>query len=158
MMSTNPAAGIIKCLGLFLFRKVVFFPEDVDKQLHMPDGEKYRVFRHVRIKRKGHPEAIFIIRFQLKDMDPKTNERFSRLPMLVFMGFKGFTEKYWGVQDDSGKCQGIYYWERYEDALAYSRSVAVRFMTERSLPGSVNFEIHKLPAGNALYELKEEGK
>jgi len=157
-MSTNPAAGLIKCLGLFILRKVIFFPEDVDKFLQMPDGERYRVFRHVRIKRKKLPEALFIIRFQLKEMDPKTNERFSRLPMLVFMGFRGFYEKYWGVQDESGKCQGVYYWQRYEDALAYSRSIAVKFMTRRSLPGSVNFEVHKLPAGSPHYELKEEPK
>lgn len=157
-MSTNPIIGLIKCLGLYIFRRVKLKPEDINKEVKMPDGERYRIFRHVQIKRKQTPRAVFIIRFQLKEMDPKANERFSRLPMMVFMGFKGFTEKYWGVQDDSGKCQGIYYWLRYEDALAYSKSIAVKFMTKRSVPGSVGFEIHSLPVNTPLYVINGECK
>jgi len=69
------------------------------------------------------------------------NIRFSRLPMIPMLGFPGFRGKYWTVEDSTGTCQGLYEWRTLEDAKAYSGSFAVTFMTGRSEPGSVSFEV-----------------
>jgi hypothetical protein len=67
--------------------------------------------------------------------------RFSVLPMMIFMGFRGFREKYWAVDKQTGLCQGLYQWQTLADAENYSTSVAMRFMTRRSYPESVHFQI-----------------
>ncbi|MBC2727350.1 hypothetical protein [Desulfosporosinus sp.] len=87
------------------------------------------------------PEAVFKIRFLPKDMSIKANMKFSRLPMMIFMGFRGFASKFWMVDETSGLCQGLCEWDTFRDAENYSKSIAVKFMTRRSVPGSVTFEI-----------------
>jgi hypothetical protein len=38
-------------------------------------------------------------------------------------------------------CQGVYAWQTVADAQAYAHSIALRFMTGRSVPGSVSHQI-----------------
>jgi len=61
--------------------------------------------------------------------------------MMVFMGFKGFSSKFWCVNKDTGLCQGLYKWQTVKDAENYSKSIAMKFMTRRSYPDSVEYEI-----------------
>lgn len=142
-MGTVPILGLVKTIGLFLSFKVKFHREDINKILEMEDGKKFRVFRHVEIQRsrKADPEAVFVVRFTPENMTVKQNIRFSLLPMMIFMGFKGFRSKYWCVDDTSSMCQGIYQWQTVEDAVQYSNSIAMRFMTNRSIPGTVSSEV-----------------
>ena len=146
-MNTNPIIGFIKTIYLFILGRVKYFPQDAGKEFVMEDGQKFTVFRHIKIKpsmnQKPMPEAIFKIRFKPKNMGIQQNIKFSRLPMMIFMGFTGFRSKYWMVNYETGLCQGIYEWQTYEDALNYSKSVAVRFMTKRSEEESVNYKIIK---------------
>jgi hypothetical protein len=109
----------------------------------MEDGTRFRVFRHVKIRAQQleRPNAVFIVRFRPRNMTVRQNIRFSLLPMMIFMGFRGFREKYWCVNDETGLCQGIYAWQSMEDAENYSKSIAMRFMANRSDPNSVNFKI-----------------
>ena len=106
---------------------------------------KFTVFRHVvirqTIKKHAKPQAVFIVRFQPKNMTVEENKRFSRIPMLVFMGFHGFRSKHWMVDTATGLCQGVYEWDTLRDAENYSKSMALRFITKRSVSGSVSFEI-----------------
>jgi len=75
------------------------------------------------------------------------NIRFSRLPMLIFMGFTGFRSKYWCVDDETGAYQGVYEWQTRADAERYVGSIALRFMANRSLPRSLTYRILERGAG-----------
>jgi hypothetical protein len=57
------------------------------------------------------------------------------------MGFKGFRSKYWCVNEETGMCQGVYEWDKLGDAERYSKSIAVKNMTKRSVPGTVSYRI-----------------
>ena len=139
---TNPVLGFLRTLGLFLAGRVRFHPEDVGLQLETDDGERYRVFCRVVIRREAPPPgALFVVRFTPAHMSVRQNIRFSRLPLLIFMGFRGFRSKYWCVDDRTGACEGVYEWQTPADAEAYVASIAFRFMTNRSIPGSVSHRI-----------------
>ena len=69
------------------------------------------------------------------------NIRFSLLPMMIFMGFHSFREKYWCVNDEIGLCQGVYAWQTMDDARNYSQSIAMQFMTNRTYPDSVQCQL-----------------
>lgn len=151
MIEMSVIKGFLKTLALFATGKVLFIKKSVGREFVMEDGQKFKVFRHVRIKTKysGQPGAVFKIRFKPKNMTVEQNIKFSRLPMMVFMGFTGFRSKYWMVDEKSGLCQGLYEWQTVRDAENYSKSIALRFMTNRSVPGSVSFEI--LPQAEEKY-------
>jgi hypothetical protein len=142
-MGTNPVFGFLKTLVLFLSFRIKFHREDIGKILDMEDGTKFKVFRHVVIKRGNipGPEAVFIVRFIPANMTVKQNIRFSLIPMLLIIGFKGFRSKYWCVNEETGMCQGIYEWQTLSDARNYANSIAMRFMKGRSIPGSVSSKI-----------------
>lgn len=109
----------------------------------MEDGNTFRVFRHVKIRDRhlAEPAAAFVVRFNPRNMTVAQNIRFSVFPMLILLGFHGFREKYWCVNDKTGLCQGVYAWQTIKDAENYSKSIAMRFMSNRSEPESVNFRI-----------------
>ena len=142
-MNTNPILGFLKAILLFGSLRVIFVKEDKNMQIIMEDGKLFRVFRHIKIRdnQLESPKAVFVVRFHPKNMTVQENIRFSVLPMMIFIGFRGFREKYWCVNDETGLCQGIYAWQTVEDAENYSRSIAMRFMSNRSNPDSVNFRI-----------------
>ena len=144
MIKTNPLIGFFRTIMLLLTGRVIFDKASVGKVFTMEDGREFKVFRHVVIRSKsnaGDPQAVFRIRFLLKNMTVEQNERFSKIPMLVFMGFHGFRSKYWMVHEETGLCQGVYEWDTVQDAEKYSRSIALRFITSRSVQGSVSYEI-----------------
>jgi hypothetical protein len=139
---TNPILGLVRTMALLLHGRLRFHAEDVDSVLETDDGRRYRVFRHVVIAcHQSPPEALLIVRFTPAHMSIRANIRFSRLPLLVFPGFRGFRSKYWCVDDATGACEGVYEWQSRADAEAYADSIAMRFMTSRSLPGSVSWRI-----------------
>jgi hypothetical protein len=131
----------LRGLALLVTRRVHFLREDVGRTLTMEDGQRYTVFRHARITAPGEPAGVFIVRFTPAHMSVRTNIRFSRLPMIPLLGLHGFREKYWCVNPETGACQGVYAWQTLADAEAYAASVALRFMTGRSLPGTVSHRI-----------------
>jgi hypothetical protein len=141
-VGTNLFIGFIRTLFLFLAGKVRFMARSKGRRLVMEDGEEFEVFRHVRIvgKTNALPEAVFVVRFQ-PYMSSEKNIIFSLLPMMIFMGFRGFREKFWAVDRKTGLCQGLYEWQTVKDAENYSKSIAVRFMSGRSVPGTVDFRI-----------------
>jgi hypothetical protein len=141
-IDTNPVVGLVRTLGLFLRGRVRFDREEVGKFLEADDGVSYRVFRRVVIRSPAPaPSALFIVRFTVAGMTVEQNIRFSRLPLFIFMGFTGFRSKYWCVDDETGAYEGVYEWQRRSDAEAYAQSIALRFMTNRSIPGSVSYRI-----------------
>ncbi len=127
------------------------------KKLKMNDGAVFQIFKHMVIgnKKCGVKEkgAIFVVRFKLSGMSIEKNERFSWLPIPFFTGLPGFRAKFWMSDKTTGYNQGIYQWKTQQDAINYSKSFAVRFMTARSIPGSVSFNI--IPDEN-IYDYTEK--
>jgi len=158
MFYTNPMYGFIRTLLLFVLGRFDLVKEDKSKKITMDDGKVYTVFRRVIKRSFGNcnkkPEGLFIIRFKPAFMTIEENIRYSRKPMLVFMGFKGFRSKYWTVDYNTGECQGIYEWDTYEDAERYSKSIAVKVMTNRSEKGSVSFKVLKNAEENRNFKIE----
>jgi hypothetical protein len=137
----NVVVAIIRAFVLVLTGRVHFLRHDIGRTLTMEDGERFTIFRHVEVEGSGEPAGVFIVRFTPARMSVRQNIRFSLLPMIPLLGLRGFREKYWCVEPDTGRCQGLYAWQTLADAEAYARSVALRFMTGRSIGGSVSHRI-----------------
>lgn len=154
-MNLNPILALLKTLLLFLTLRVNFIRKDVGRAITMEDGQTFRIFRHVKIRSMDaeSPEGVFIVRFKPKGMAIRQNIWFSLLPMMILIGFNGFREKYWCVDDETGLCQGIYAWQTVEDAENYSKSIAMQFMTRRSDPKSISVRV--LNQGAETYWLFE---
>lgn len=148
-MRTHPV--VIMVVGLFRLAacRYRFVRAAIGRHFVMEDGRVFRVFRRVepRTPRAVPAGAAFVVRFRPAGMDVAANIRFSRLPMVLMLGFPGFRSKYWTVDDDTGLCQGIYEWDSLADAERYAGSVAMRFMAGRSEPGSVSYRVIDQSAG-----------
>jgi hypothetical protein len=131
-------AAVLRALWRLVTGRVHFVRADVGETLTMDDGAQFTVFRHVTVEGPGTPTGAFVVRFTPANMTVRQNIRFSLLPMIPLLGMRGFREKRWCVNRETGACQGIYAWQTAADAEAYAASVAMRFMTGRSLPGSVS--------------------
>jgi hypothetical protein len=111
----------------------------------MPDNTKFEIFRHVIVGNqeslKQEKGAIFIVRFKLAKMSVERNKLFSRFPIPMFIGLPGFRAKFWMCNQNTGYNQGIYQWKTEQDAINYSKSFAVDFMTKRSEKNSISYEI-----------------
>ena len=140
---TNPVIGFIRTCFMFMFRKFQFDDEVVNKKIIMNDGSIFTVFRRVIVKRNKtvEPQAYFLVRFRPRHVTPDENIKFSKKPMMIFMGFSGFCSKIWAVDYKTGLCQGLYEWEKVEDAENYSKSIAMKFMANRSDPDTVIYKI-----------------
>lgn len=143
-MSFNPIYAFITTLSVILTGQIRFKRDDIGKTVQMLDGHRFTVFRHA-IRRpkieKGHEPAVFCVRFHVDGMSPKRNIKFSLIPMLFILGLPGFREKYWMINNRNGDFQGLYEWESEQDARKYANSFAMKFMTKRSVKGSVSYEI-----------------
>lgn len=144
MPHTNPILGLLNTVRLMATGRVRFKRGEVGCVFTMEDGRRFSVFRRVVIavpEGTPDPAAVFVVRFTPARMGPRLNKIFSLLPLLVFMGFTGFRSKYWCVDEKTGMCQGIYEWQTRGDAERYAKSIAMRFMARRSVPGSVSARI-----------------
>jgi hypothetical protein len=142
----TPISSFFRAVG-FLFTGRLKFPRNrVGEVIVLEAGENWVIFRQVVLQvednRPGNPCIIFRPRFHVARMSINQNIRFSILPILFFTGLPGFRSKLWLYEQKSGDFQGIYEWDTLQDAEAYSRSFAMRFMTARSIPGSVSFKIY----------------
>lgn len=106
--------------------------------------KRFKVFRYAYRDNWEDAKARFVVHFQLENMSAKANKRFSAIPMLFLIRFRGFMAKYWLCDEGTGECMGVYHWKTVEDAERYSKSIAMRFMTKRSVEGSVWFDIISL--------------
>jgi hypothetical protein len=84
-----------------------------------------------------------MVSFHLARMSKAANDRFLNLSILFVMGLPGFRSKYWLYDEETGDQQLCYQWDAVADARRYADSFAIKFMTWRSLPGSIYFEIQE---------------
>ena len=144
-MRLNPFLSFVKTLG-YALRGRLHFPKDrVGEVLKMGDKQEFVIFRQAIVDPSQHqpekPGASFRVRFHVAHMSPKQNRLFSLLPIPFFVGLPGFRSKLWMLNEASGDCQGIYEWDTVQDAENYASSFAMKFMTMRSVPGSVSYQI-----------------
>lgn len=149
----NPVRSVFVSTFNFISFRNHFPNGSIGDTLEMNDTTKFKIFRHVVVgkkkKLKEEKGAIFIIRFKLAEMSVDENEKYSRRPIPMFIGLPGFRAKFWMNNSETGYNQGIYQWKTEQDAINYSNSFAVDFMSKRSVPGSISFEI--IPNTN-IYE------
>lgn len=142
-MSLNPFHAFLKTILYFITRKIHFPKKYAGKSVIMTDGQQFKIFRHVAMSTQlnGENPAVFRVKFHLVNMSPERNIRYSLIPMLFILGLPGFRAKFWTLNESNGDFQGIYQWDTFEDAKNYANSFALNFMTSRSVPGSVSYEI-----------------
>jgi len=144
-MRLNPLLSLLRTLGYVLRGRLHFPRNRIGEVITMEDGQEFVIFRQAIVDSIRHqpekPAATFEVRFHVAHMSPKQNKLFSLLPIPFFVGLPGFRSKLWMLNEASGNCQGIYEWDTIEDAKNYASSFAMKFMTVRSAPGSVSYEI-----------------
>ena len=144
MDKMNPAFSVIKVIGYAVTGRLSFPRGLVGKEFLM-DREKWIIFRQVIVKpgkkQPAIPGAIFVPKFHVANMSVRQNILFSLLPMWFIIGLPGFRSKLWMYNPQNGDSAGFYEWDTVQDAENYSHSFAARFMTNRSVPGSVSFRI-----------------
>lgn len=140
-MLFNPFYSLLNTINLLLRRKVHFPKNKIGKAVVMEDGNEFTIFREAIVDKKPHNPAVFKVRFLLSGMTPENNIKFSWLPVPFFIGLPGFQAKVWTLNYKNNYFQGIYQWENEEYAKKYSKSFAYRFMSRRSIHGTVSFDI-----------------
>ena len=146
-MFFNPLYSFFNTLILFLQRKIHFSQDRIGKTIIMDNKQEFTIFREVKIDGKSTGEkidykpALFRVKFLLSGMGTEDNKRFSWIPVPFFIGLPGFRTKLWTINYKNNYFQGIYQWDSREYAEKYSRSFAYRFMSGRSVEGTVLFEI-----------------
>jgi hypothetical protein len=143
---------IAVCIFLFadtfvinILRGKVSFPdENVGKVLTMEDGEKFVILRRLKVSDKDEGidgAAVFKVIFKFKSLELVTNEKLSMIPAPFLIGMKGFREKYWTFNENTGYFQGIYQWETEKIAKSYPDSFIFGLMTKRAKKGTLSYEI-----------------
>ncbi len=146
MNKLGPFYSLWRAIGYFATGRLRFCGERVGDQFLGEKGQRFRVFRYVICKPSSRqpqkPGAVFIPHFHVANMSVKANILFSLISMWFVMGLPGFRSKCWMVDEATGDFSGYYEWDTLEDARNYQHSFAGRFMTDRSIPGSVRFNIY----------------
>ena len=137
------------CLWISMVRLIMgrlrFSKASIGQSLNMEDGEKYQVFRHIRM----HPEKevafpiTFIVRFRFSRLSHRANKITSIMPMFMISGHPGFQMKIYGVNKENGYWAGMYQWESENALEEYKRSIVFRAMKRRAVNGTVTTqELH----------------
>jgi len=145
MKTLNPMSSLLRFLGYVLTGRINFPRECLGQTVVMSDGQKFKIFKHAKLNcppgKEREPLAIFQVRFHVANMTPRQNKMFATIPIPFFVGLPGFRSKFWMLNEETGDFQGIYEWDTINDAENYAKSYAVRFMTGRSVPGTVTWKI-----------------
>jgi hypothetical protein len=141
----NPFICFLITIGNVLRGRVHFPKEHRGKTLRMDDGQVFTIFRHVRLNRsKYNSEAtlpVFIVRFKFAKLSQKANKLMSLIPIPLIVGFPGFREKIWMVNEETGYWQGMYQWESEQTIEDYQQSFVLGMMNKRSVQTSLSCTI-----------------
>lgn len=127
-------------------RKRIHYPEDeLGNLMLMDDSTNYRIFLQIAVLssdgRLKTGAAIFKVIFHASTISSESVEQRTKYTIPFFVGLPGFCNKKFMVNHEDSKFSGVYEWENVESAQAYARSFAVRFMTKRSDPYPIYYEI-----------------
>ncbi len=142
----SPILSIFKTIGYVLTRRLHFPADRVGEKVTGEGGQEFTVFRQVVVDpKKGQPVrpgALLTLRFKVTNMTPGVNRFYSVLPLLLYIGDKGFRSKLFTINSDN--CQSIYEWDTVQDAENYLQSLALKTILLRSVTGSFSSSIQPL--------------
>ena len=143
-LKNNALAYFIRTHYYVLRRKLHFTKDRNGEIVTSSEGKEYVIFRGVTVDPKNNQQensnAILKIQFNFKSGSAKTNKRLSVIPIPFIAGSPGFRSKYWMIHEPSGGFQGIYDWDSVEDIENYKKSFAIKLMSRRAVPETINFE------------------
>jgi hypothetical protein len=135
--------SLLKTVGYALAGRLHFRKQRLGQIVTTEDGQDYTIFREVTVDQPPDqpekPRVVFVLRFRVANLSPKQNQFFSLLPIPLYVGFPGFRSKIYTI--NQSQCQSIYEFDTAQDAENYSQSAALKFITRRSVAGSVSYKI-----------------
>ncbi len=146
ILPLSPILSIFKTIGYLLTGRLRFPNDRVGEKVTGDGGQEFTVFRQVVVDPgKGQPErpgALLTLRFRVTNMTPGVNRFYSVLPLVLYIGDKGFRSKLFTINGDL--CQSIYEWDTVLDAENYLQSLALKTILLRSVTGSFSSSIQPL--------------
>ncbi len=133
--------SLMRFVGLIITGKIKFPKKYTEKWLQMDDGLRFQVFRHMKCSNKefGEKGSIFIVRFKFKKFSHRVNKKASRIPIPLIGGFKGFRDKLWMIDWDTGYWQGVYQWNDESAIELYRKSFVLGIMNNRAIESSLTY-------------------
>ncbi|MFX0202801.1 MAG: hypothetical protein ACFFCW_42395 [Candidatus Hodarchaeota archaeon] len=142
---SNGVYAFLKTHYYLLRRRLHFRKERNGEVVMASDRKEYVIFRGLTVDpRKNQPEkpgAILRVQFEVKGGSARKAKRLSAIAIPFIAGMPGFRSKYWMIHEPSMGIQGIYEWDSVQDAENYEKSLAIKMMKMRAVPGSVSFNI-----------------
>lgn len=149
--SQIPPILMARAIALYLRWRVHFPKSQIGNTVQ--EKEQFIIFRKVVVDPVANqpikPKALFKVYFQFARFSLKANKILSLIPIPFIIAQPGFRSKTWMTGKDTGTFQGLYEWDRVEDAERYWNSFPLKLMKRRSIPDTLKYEI---------IELKEEAK
>lgn len=142
----SPILSIFKTIKYLLTGRIRFPNDRVGEKVTGEDGQEFTVFRQVVVDpgkgQPARPGALLTLRFKVTNMTPGVNRFYSVLPLMLYIGDKGFRSKLFTINGDN--CQSIYVWDTVQDAENYLQSLALKTILLRSVTGSFSSSIKQL--------------
>jgi hypothetical protein len=136
----NPVSSTINTIGFVLTGRLHFPTERIGEVVTDEVGQRFTVFRQVIVDpAKDQPEragAVLTLHFKVTTMSPELNQFYSLVPLPLYIGDPGFRSKLFTI--NGADCQSIYEWDTVQDAENYLRSIALKTILARAVPGSVS--------------------
>lgn len=116
----------------------------IGKTFTNPDGQPFVIFKETVLDPLSsptrRPEAVFRVRFRVK--------RFTFWQHLLiafksplFVTLPGFRSKLWMKNEATCDYQGVYEWDKLEEAQAYVNSESMKVMRWLAIPDGIEWEI-----------------
>ena len=114
-----------------------------------PDGQKFVIFKETILDPatgrpqpgpSTRPEAVFRVRFRVKRF-AFWQQVLIAFKSPLFVTLPGFRSKLWMKNEVTCDYQGVYEWDRLEDAQAYVESELMKIMTWLAIQGGIEWEI-----------------
>ncbi|UCE37452.1 MAG: hypothetical protein JSW00_18675 [Thermoplasmata archaeon] len=133
--------SILRTIYYSIIGKLRFPKKYIGKTVRMEDGSNYKIFRHMKAKRKKKLStgAIFIVRFKFKKSDHKSNMRKSKIPIPMIAGFPGFREKLWMIDYGTDYWQGMYQFDNTSEIEDYKKSFVLGLMNKRAVRSTISY-------------------
>jgi hypothetical protein len=135
-------SSLRKTVEYVLTGRLHFIKQRLGQVVTADNARDYTIFREIIVDRRSDqpekPKAVFVLNFQVTNLSPKQNQFLSLLPIPLYVGFPGFRSKVYTI--NQSYCQSIYEFDTAQDAENYSQSAALKFITRRSVPGSVSYK------------------
>ncbi len=142
----SPLVSIVKTMAFILTGRLHFPDNRVGECIIGEDGLEFTVFRQVVVDPgRGQPTtpgALLTLRFKVTNMSPGVNKFYSLLPLMFYLGDKGFRSKTFTIHGDH--CMSIYEWDTITDAENYLQSIALKTILLRSVTGFFTYTIQPL--------------